>query len=94
MKDGRGPLYGGGPAILLGGLIQQNNSQSSTRVPWLSSVPGLGWLFGSQSQGRDRTEMIVLITPKVVNDPVQARDITAGYRQQMQLLKTQMDHAE
>ncbi|WP_245391803.1 type II secretion system secretin GspD [Salinicola aestuarinus] len=83
-----------GQTVLLGGLIQQNNSESDTRVPWLSSIPGLGWLFGSRSEGRDRTEMIVLITPKVVNDPVQARQVTDDYRQRMQLLKAQMDNAE
>ena len=78
-----------GQTVLLGGLIKQDNSTSQTRVPWLSSIPGLGWLFGSNSKGRDRTELIVLITPKVVNNPEQARQVTAEYRQQMQLLKDQ-----
>ncbi|QCI12381.1 type II secretion system protein GspD [Pseudomonas putida] len=78
-----------GQTVLLGGLIKQDNSSSQTRVPWLSSIPGLGWLFGSDSKGRDRTELIVLITPKVVNNPEQARQVTAEYRQQMQLLKAQ-----
>jgi len=78
-----------GQTVLLGGLIKQDNAQSDTRVPWLSSVPGLGWLFGSTSKSRDRTELIVLITPKVVNNPEQSRQVTADYRQQMQLLKLQ-----
>ncbi|MBK5002064.1 type II secretion system secretin GspD [Pseudomonas sp. S31] len=78
-----------GQTVLLGGLIKQDNSSSETRVPWLSSIPGLGWLFGSNAKGRDRTELIVLITPKVVNNPEQARQVTAEYRQQMQLLKAQ-----
>ncbi|MFF5865264.1 type II secretion system secretin GspD [Pseudomonas sp. NPDC012596] len=78
-----------GQTVLLGGLIKQDNGQSDTRVPGLSSIPGMGWLFGSTSKSRDRTELIVLITPKVVNNPEQSRQVTADYRQQMQLLKLQ-----
>lgn len=78
-----------GQTVLLGGLIKQDNAKLQTRVPWLSSIPGLGWLFGSSSKSRDRTELVVLITPKVVNNPEQARQVTAEYRQQMQLLKAQ-----
>lgn len=76
-----------GQTVLLGGLIKQDNTQSDTRVPGLSKIPGLGWLFGSSSKSRDRTELIVLITPKVVNNPEQARQVTADYRQQMQMLR-------
>ena len=79
-----------GQTVLLGGLIKQDNTQSDTHVPGLSRIPGLGWLFGSSSKSRDRTELIVLITPKVVNNPEQARQVTIDYRQQMQLLKSQV----
>ena len=83
-----------GQTVLLGGLIRQNNTESETRVPGLSSVPVLGRLFGSESRGQDRTELIVLITPRVVNNPVQARQVTDDYRQQMQLLRAQMESAQ
>lgn len=78
-----------GQTVLLGGLIKQDNARADTRVPGLSRIPGLGWLFGSSSKARDRTELIVLITPKVVNNPQQARQVTDDYRQQMQVLKAQ-----
>ncbi|CAM3591214.1 Type II secretion system protein D [Pseudomonas reidholzensis] len=83
-----------GQTVLLGGLIKQDNAQSDTRVPGLSRIPGLGWLFGNSSKSRDRTELIVLITPKVVNNPEQARQVTADYRQQMQMLKLQAQSAQ
>ncbi|VVQ01730.1 Type II secretion system protein D [Pseudomonas fluorescens] len=82
-----------GQTVLLGGLIKQDNARSDTRVPGLSRIPGLGWLFGSTSRSRDRTELIVLITPKVVNNPEQARQVTDEYRQQMQVLKAQASRA-
>jgi general secretion pathway protein D len=78
-----------GQTVLLGGLIKQDSSQYETRVPGLSSIPGLGRLFGSQSKGRGRTELIVLITPRVVENPLHARQVMDDYRQQMQLLKPQ-----
>ena len=76
-----------GQTVLLGGLIKQNNIQSESAVPWLGRIPGLGWLFSSKSRGRSRTELIVLITPRVISDSNQARLITNDYREQMQLLK-------
>lgn len=77
-----------GQTVLLGGLIKQDNSESTSSVPGLSSIPGLRWLFGTTSKSHDRTELIVLITPKVVANASQARQVTDDYRQQMQLLKT------
>ncbi|HEX8589809.1 MAG TPA: type II and III secretion system protein, partial [Pseudomonas sp.] len=75
-----------GQTVLLGGLIKQDNSESVSSVPYLGRVPGLGWLFGNRSRSRDRTELLVLITPRVINSSSQARQVTDDYRQQMQLL--------
>jgi general secretion pathway protein D len=76
-----------GQTVLLGGLIKQDNAESTSSVPGLSKIPGLKWLFGNTSKSRDRTELIVLITPRVVTSASQARQVTDDYRQQMQLLK-------
>ena len=76
-----------GQTVLLGGLIKQDNAESTSSVPGLSQIPGLRWLFGTTSKSRDRTELIVLITPRVVTSASQARQVTDDYRQQMQLLK-------
>jgi len=76
-----------GQTVLLGGLIKQDNAESTSSVPGLGSIPGLRWLFGSTSKSRDRTELIVLITPRVVSGTNQARQVTDDYRQQMQLMK-------
>jgi general secretion pathway protein D len=76
-----------GQTVLLGGLIKQDNAETTSSVPGLSKIPGLKWLFGNTSKSRDRTELIVLITPRVVTSANQARQVTDDYRQQMQLLK-------
>ncbi|MEG5263646.1 type II secretion system secretin GspD [Pseudomonas sp. JDS28PS106] len=76
-----------GQTVLLGGLIKQDNAESVSAVPYLGSIPGLRWLFGNTSRSKDRTELIVLITPRVITSNSQARQVTDDYRQQMQLLK-------
>jgi general secretion pathway protein D len=76
-----------GQTVLLGGLIKQDNSDTSTAVPYLGRIPGLKWLFGSTTKSKARTELIVLITPRVVTGNSQAQQVTDDYRQQMQLLK-------
>lgn len=75
-----------GQTVLLGGLIKQDNNENVSSVPFLGSVPGLGWLFSNSSKSKDRTELLVLITPRVINSGSQARQVTDDYRQQMQLL--------
>ena len=76
-----------GQTVLLGGLIKQDNSESVSRVPYLGRIPGLGWLFGNSTKSKARTELLVLITPRVVTGNGQARQVTDDYRQQMQLLR-------
>jgi general secretion pathway protein D len=75
-----------GQTVLLGGLIKQDNAESVSAVPYLGRIPGLRWLFGNTSRSKDRTELIVLITPRVITSGSQARQVTDDYRQQMQLL--------
>lgn len=77
-----------GQTVLLGGLIKQDNRESATSVPYLGKIPGLRWLFGTTSKSKGRTELIVLITPRVITSGSQARQVTDDYRQQMQLLKS------
>ena len=76
-----------GQTVLLGGLIKQDNAESTSSVPGLGNIPGLRWLFGSTSKSKDRTELIVLITPRLVAGSNQARQVTDDYRQQMQLIR-------
>lgn len=76
-----------GQTVLLGGLIKQDNADSVAAVPYLGRVPGLRWLFGNTSKSKKRTELIVLITPRVVTNNSQARQVTDDYRQQLQLIK-------
>jgi len=76
-----------GQTILLGGLIKQNESATDNSVPYLGKIPGLQWLFGNTQRQHGRSELIVLITPRVITGNSEARQVTDEYRQQLQLMK-------
>jgi len=75
-----------GRTVLLGGLIRDLATISDTGVPGLSSIPLLGRLFGSTSHTTTRTELIVLITPQVINNAEDADRVTDEYQNRFRSL--------
>ena len=57
-----------GQTVILGGLISETASNGGSGVPFMSKIPILGGLFKTESKSSDRTELVMLITPKVLND--------------------------
>ena len=76
-----------GDSIVLGGLIKENNQRTTTGLPLLSKIPVLGALFGNQSFVRNRTELVLVITPRIVNDTSQAREATNELRDKLPALE-------
>jgi len=72
-----------GQTVVLGGLIQDSTTQSAEKVPLLGDIPVLGNLFRSQSDANVRTELIVFITPRVIRNADDARDISEELRARM-----------
>jgi general secretion pathway protein D len=81
-----------GQTVLLGGLIQQNESNVDTGIPWLNHIPVIGRLFGSTTRQRDRTELLVLITPRIITSGADARAITLEYQNQFESLAPLREH--
>jgi general secretion pathway protein D len=69
-----------GQTVVLGGLIKQTESKTRAGVPGLSRVPVFGALFGRQSRGSDRQELLVMITPTVIASGEDAEALTDEYR--------------
>jgi general secretion pathway protein D len=55
-----------GQTIVLGGLIRENKSKTSSGVPWFARLPIIGFIFGQTQDAFDKTELIILLTPKVI----------------------------
>ena len=74
-----------GHSILLAGLIDTLTSQDRKGIPYLMDIPYLGLLFSSQSETRVRSEIIILITPYVIDDSSEIIEITNDIIDQSQL---------
>jgi general secretion pathway protein D len=75
-----------GQTLLLGGLIKDFDNSGKTSVPLLSKVPILRDLFGQTTDTRNRVELIVLITPRVINNSDEAQQMTIEYSRQFESL--------
>lgn len=76
-----------GDSIVLGGLIRDNTKTGKTGVPLLQEIPLLGKLFGTNSAENSRTELLVIITPRVVRTDIDIREVSEDLRDRLKGLK-------
>ncbi|WP_036296904.1 type II secretion system secretin GspD [Methylobacter marinus] len=72
-----------GETVVLGGLIDENDTYNKTGVPFLHELPLIGPLFGSTTKNKLKTELVVLITPRVVKSKQDGRLITDEFRRKL-----------
>jgi type IV pilus assembly protein PilQ len=65
-------LVENGGTVVLGGIYEQTERTTTTKVPLLGDIPVLGWLFRNRVRVNDRTELMIFITPRVVSERVAA----------------------
>jgi general secretion pathway protein D len=82
-----------GETVVLGGLISDSRTQSKNGVPFLQDVPVLGNLFRDTGNNARRTELIVLITPHVVDDIRKARKVTDELRRKLPAVQSVLQRA-
>lgn len=70
-------------SVVLGGLIRENKSSASTGIPVLHKLPVVGALFGTKTTDDTRTELLVVITPRVISSEADLRDVSREMRRQM-----------
>ena len=61
--------------VVIGGLIGEDLSTSNQQVPCLGNIPGLGYLFKSQSSSGTKTNLYIFITPHIITNPGEAEKI-------------------
>ncbi|MBS1001542.1 type II secretion system secretin GspD [Acetobacter persici] len=72
-----------GQTVGLAGLITDNASRGNQGLPWLKDIPILGMLGSQQTNVRERTELLVLITPHVIRSQNDARAMTEDLRRNL-----------
>ncbi|SEH48220.1 type II secretion system secretin GspD [Magnetospirillum fulvum] len=76
-----------GQTVALGGLIRDNLSRGSNGIPLLKDIPYLGSLFGATDNSRVRTELLVLLTPRVVRSSAEAQAVTDELRRKISTIE-------
>ena len=74
---------GDGETALLGGLITENYNSGDSGVPYLKDIPILGSLFKNQSNSMTRTELIVILTPYIIDGPEASRAILNAFKNRL-----------
>ena len=72
-----------GESVVLGGLIRDNEASGRSGIPLLMDIPVLGNLFSSNTQAGVRTELLVFITPRVLESDNDLRELNREMRQRM-----------
>jgi general secretion pathway protein D len=79
-----------GDTVAIGGIIQEDATDSSGGIPVLNRIPFLGAAFGTKSRHRDRTELIVFFTPHVIYDTTQIAEATDDLKSKLTHLRKQL----
>jgi general secretion pathway protein D len=85
-------LVNNGEAVTLGGLIQDKKSTTATQIPVLGNVPIFGNAFKDKVDRLEKTELIILLTPRVVRDLNEAQLVTDEYRRKVQAYSPRRQH--
>ena len=80
-----------GESVVLGGIIDDQIERDRRGVPYLMNVPVLGRLFRVDSEKVTRTELIILITPRVIRDRQELRAVSQEFTGRIQTLKEMID---
>lgn len=79
-----------GDTAILGGLMKDTEKETVSKVPLLGDLPIIGWLFKSKSLSKDKVNMLVFMTPKIVRNPADHQNIvTDKVEERIEFIKAQ-----
>jgi general secretion pathway protein D len=71
-----------GQMVVIGGLIRDDRSDETKKVPCVGNIPILGWLFKTYSGSKNKTNLLIFITPHIVRSPEDLQKATAKKKQE------------
>jgi len=81
-----------GQSILMGGLIDRNDTVNDSGIPLLKDVPGLGWLFKSHSVTHNKKELMIMVTPYVISSEDVLDQYISNFKKKMVGLRKQIEN--
>ena len=67
--------------VVIGGLIQDQETETENKVPLLGDIPGLGWLFKTKSKQRTKTNLLIVLTPRIIRGAEEMAEVTGAQKQ-------------
>jgi len=74
-----------GNSVVIGGLIDETSTRTTYKTPCLGDIPVLGWGFKTVSEGKEKKNLYVFLTPRVIKNPL---DIEKIYKEKKKELET------
>jgi len=81
-------------SLVLGGLVSERRERSRDGVPFLYKIPVIGWLFGSRNASVRRTELLIFITPRVIESVEEGTQLSREFEDRVEELKKRIGEAE
>ncbi len=70
-----------GSTVIIGGLMREDLTTTTSQLPFLGNLPAVGWLFRTKTEEIEKREILVLITPTIVCDELAAKEGDDGARE-------------
>ncbi len=83
-----------GRTLFLGGLISDSTNKTRTGIPILSKIPVLGYLFGTTANTVKKRELLVMVTPHVVGNEKEAREMTRDFQNRVKIINKHYGNLE
>jgi type II secretory pathway component GspD/PulD (secretin) len=83
-----------GETLVIGGLIGERKSKGRSGIPYLMDIPVIGRFFSTTNDSNDRTELIMLITPRVVRNRAESREVTEDFKSKVNAVRNELERIE
>lgn len=81
-------------SLVLGGLVSERRERSRDGVPFLYKIPVIGWLFGTRNASVRRTELLIFITPRVIESVEEGTQLSREFEDRVEELKKRISESE
>ncbi|GAW67700.1 general secretion pathway protein D [Geoanaerobacter pelophilus] len=66
--------------VIIGGLIQDTDQVTESKIPLLGDIPLLGWLFKTKKTTHDKTNLLIMLTPRIIKDARDMAEVSVNQR--------------
>ncbi|ADD67288.1 general secretion pathway protein D [Denitrovibrio acetiphilus DSM 12809] len=81
-----------GAIMVISGLLKDDSETYNSSVPWLSSIPVIGWLFKNKNSSSEKTNMMVFISTSIIRTQEDAKKLTEKKQNESSTFKEEIDN--